>query len=157
MSGGHGGKRKGAGRPPALSPVEQQKIGIWCEYHWHQFAVKRARDALHNRRDLESVRRIQRELAAEPLSKRKGAFVRKLTVSVRERQGDISDHFKSLGISRSTTAPIKRPRGERARIIEACIATVKEEWGLRVTARAVRTCWDNYRYVTLRRLMAEAS
>lgn len=162
---GWGGKRPGAGRRRTLDDLDREMIGEFCEALWIQegraaYETWAARNpvlqediaqyeasACRNRHLLEQVKH-------QRMSGRENA---NLDAQVKRARKDVDRARKELVASATggywkdpaSSVPLhsifRRPRGRRDQIIRAAIAKWAAEFGMALSPRMVKLCWDQYR------------
>jgi DUF438 domain-containing protein len=125
----HGGKRPGAGRQPVLTHLQRQQVGAECENRWDAEAKETTRNKI-----LQKVGAYHKRL--EEMNIRSG---RTATETVEE----VSDDIDAALVSR--TVSVKRPRGKKAKFIEEGRNFCRDRYGIDITARTAKACWDEYR------------
>jgi hypothetical protein len=152
---GHGGKREGAGRKPALEPLEQFELGDWCECLWRKAQEDRTIAQYSAAPQMKELRRLQAD-ALETHHRWAGQRVQGQSEK-RQKVEDIEGWFEEHGtegpqlipgdfdpVRFARLRPIS-PKKQRPRIIAEVAAKFGKLTGKQVSQRAVRGCWDSYR------------
>jgi hypothetical protein len=145
-----GGSRKGAGRKRLIED-EFSRLGIGgkCEELWrNEWEAAREHEIAHR---LKTVRKEYQKLHSIPVRSRKefwrgaGAndYKEDIEYALQEDQG-LSDEKKP---ARYVEFDAKRPKGKKKAIIEAIAKAETEERGIRISARYVQKCWDDWRAI----------
>ena len=146
-----GGRRAGAGRRSVLTDMERFAIGARCEERWRAAAQANEDAAI-----AKATPRVQQEWAkarAVPVSERKAWLS---SYAGREHLDDVEFALREdqrieaedeLEAARHVRIRVKRPKGQRQRIIEAVAADESVRRGVRISARMVERCWKEFRAV----------
>lgn len=148
-----GGKRIGAGRPPALTDeIERWGVGAWCEEESAKL-VKAAIDTKISSipriaaLDRERERILDREKNtgpgrgkyAEPLASYRKRALKRIEI-------DLARAFKkTLGSKRKFSVKVARPYALRPKILSAAVAHFRTQYGLHLSPRLVDQCWKEFR------------
>jgi len=136
---GHGGKRKGAGRKPALPLHQRLLIGAECEQKWIALAQRKAIEKYKRTPRGRRISDIQ--AGAHQISLQ---FRRKNHPRLEEISDDIDFEVGNRG--RYISLPVCRPRsGDRATIIKEVARQCCAEFGRLFTDRFIDECWREYR------------
>jgi hypothetical protein len=144
MKSGHGGRRAGAGRKPVLGLVDRISVGAEFERRWLEVQeaeaeakydmVARNADAQHEIEKHQERLRDARVHLTQPQQKN----------IAKKRWKEVDASLDKIGRSRSM--PLKRPKGQRAAVINNVVDWWNERFpGSEITPRYVAECIVEYR------------
>jgi hypothetical protein len=149
MKSGHGGRRSGAGRKPVLHLWDRIAVGAEFEQRWLEaqkdeawdkyYAVRRYADA---ELKIEKIQQDNRNMYANLTQPHHKGVVRKRLLANRQ---------KLMQIDRWHSALLKRPKGQRAAVIDDVVEWWNERFpGSEITPRYVAKCIVEYRELLVR-------
>jgi hypothetical protein len=133
---GRGGAGRGQGRKPALDPVEAFEVGERCEYLWHKAAEN---DALAEHNKLPISRMVQDEQARAALIPMPARGRRRMNPEITEAIDEITEG------ARRVTLALRRPHGEKAKVLADAVAWCEEQFGQIISANKADECWKAFR------------
>ena len=155
MSSARGGARPGAGRKPALDPLERLDIGTECETRWMAIIAARQDAAIAAHTGPEYAAIIE-EVHRVPLDERAGwhatyegeEHVEAVEEALRSAQG--IDPTAEVRANRLATITVLRPYRAKAPIEAAVAVWATEKFGRSVSIRTVQSCWSELRQLQAR-------
>lgn len=139
----HGGSRLHSGRKRVLSTVQTLHVGACCEKLWRKRAEGKGWARYENEDKTRNVRQERQRIELIPvkLRARSSRSLAEIGGEIDEiRDPDSRKHFR-----RFVSIPLKRPYGERTKVIDSAVRWCWCAYRVRITRRRALECWKRYR------------
>jgi hypothetical protein len=135
-----GGKRSPAGGRPTIGLDDYTKIsvGIMCEERWTRLGKREGSKRLNEQYPALELTQVSRDnmLAISVEKRTTSPLVREYINDIEKDMKDTPNYYKE---------PFIRPHGKKDLVLKTVSRWASRKYGIRISPRAVKTCWDEYR------------